>query len=232
MAQKKDKPISNKKEQPFLIKTYLFGYNFLQVLGWSYLLLQMLTHYTNQQSSSLYESVKWTVIIFQNAAVLEIFHAATRLVPSNPVITTFQVFSRVMVVCGVLMPTVGGQESPGLPLALLAWTITEIIRYMYYALNIVGFVPHLIVWLRYTTFIILYPIGVTGELLCFYGAQSEVANTDMWTVGLPNALNFSFHYRYLLIFIMLLYIPLFPQMYLHMFAQRKKILGVPKKQKV
>lgn len=108
----------------------------------------MLTHYTNQQSSSLYESVKWTVIIFQNAAVLEIFHAATRLVPSNPVITTFQVFSRVMVVCGVLMPTVGGQESPGLPLALLAWTITEIIRYMYYALNIVGFVPHLIVWLR------------------------------------------------------------------------------------
>lgn len=80
---------------------------------------------------------------------MEIFHAITRLVPSNPVITTFQVLSRVMVVCGVLMPTLQGRAEPGLFLCLLAWSITEIIRYLYYTLNIVQMVPYLVIWLRY-----------------------------------------------------------------------------------
>ena len=75
-------------------------------------------------------------------------HAATGLVPSNVVITTFQVFSRVMVVCGVVMATPTGKISPGLPLALLAWSVTEIIRYGYYALNLMGSVPKILVWLR------------------------------------------------------------------------------------
>lgn len=78
---------------------------------------------------------------------------------------------------------------------------------------------------RYTTFIALYPIGVTGELLCFYWAQSYVKETQLWTVELPNAWNFTFSYFYFLWFIMALYIPLFPQMYMHMWAQRRKVLG-------
>nr|CAD7449945.1 unnamed protein product [Timema bartmani] len=79
--------------------------------------------------------------------------------------------------------------------------------------------------LRYTTFIALYPVGVTGELLCIFAAYSYVASTKMWSLEMPNKLNFTFSYHYMLLFIMFLYIPLFPQMYLHMFAQRRKILG-------
>ena len=77
-------------------------------------------------------------------------HAITGLVPSNPVITTFQVLSRVMVVCGVLLatPPEFAAASPGLPLALFAWSVTEIIRYGYYFMNLIGYVPHLLVWLR------------------------------------------------------------------------------------
>lgn len=155
----------------------------------------------------------------------QILHAATRIVPSNPVITTFQVLSRVMVVCGVVMATPTGKTSPGLPLALLAWSVTEIIRYGYYALNLVDAVPKLLVFLRYTTFIALYPIGVTGELLCFYWAQSFVRESKQWSIEMPNAASFTFSYFYFLWTVMALYIPLFPQMYLHMFAQRRKILG-------
>ncbi|XP_068086509.1 very-long-chain (3R)-3-hydroxyacyl-CoA dehydratase 2 isoform X2 [Anabrus simplex] len=195
-------------------------------IRWSYLLYLLITFYlTPHKGVALWDVVKTTVVIFQNAAVLEILHAALRLVSSNVIITTFQVFSRVMVVCGVLLATPTGPASPGLPLALLAWTITEIIRYAYYAFNIVGFVPYLLVWLRYTTFIILYPIGVTGELLCLYAAQAYVSSTNMWSLSMPNLLNFTFSYHYFLLIIMFLYIPLFPQMYLHMFAQRRKVLG-------
>ncbi|KFB35502.1 hypothetical protein ZHAS_00002294 [Anopheles sinensis] len=215
------------KEPSPIVKAYLILYNGAQVLGWSYMLYQLLAYYTVDKGTdkTLWDYLGFTVILFQNAALLEIVHAFTRIVPSNPVITTFQVLSRVMVVCGVVMATPTGKVSPGLPLAILAWSITEIIRYGYYALNLVDAVPQLLIFLRYTTFIALYPIGVTGELLCFYWAQSHVAETKQWSVEMPNKYNFTFSYFYLLWMVMLLYIPLFPQLYLHMFAQRKKILG-------
>lgn len=78
---------------------------------------------------------------------------------------------------------------------------------------------------RYTTFIALYPIGVTGELLCLYWAQSYAQSSKIWSIEMPNPLNFTFSYYYFLWIVMLTYIPIFPQLYLHMFALRKKVLG-------
>lgn len=60
---------------------------------------------------------------------------------------------------------------------------------------------------RYTLFIALYPIGVTGELLCLYAAQAYVAQKKLWSLEMPNALNLTFSYHYFLLFIMFLYIP-------------------------
>lgn len=80
---------------------------------------------------------------------------------------------------------------------------------------------------RYTTFIVLYPTGVTGELLCLYWAQDYAAKNTIWSIELPNITNFTFSYYYFLWIVMLLYIPLFPQLYFHMFALRKKVLGTP-----
>lgn len=54
-----------------------------------------------------------------------------------------------MVVCGVLLATPIGLTSPGVPFAILAWSITEIIRYGYYGLNLIKIVPHFLIWLRY-----------------------------------------------------------------------------------
>jgi len=217
-----------KAKQNLLTKLYLLGYNGIQVAGWSYILYQLYVYYlVGVPNQSLWNYIGWSVIIFQNAAVLEILNASCGFVKSNPILTTFQVFSRVMVVCGVVMATPDAKESPGLPLALLAWSITEIIRYGYYALNIVNMVPYILIWLRYTTFIALYPIGVTGELLCFYWAQNYAKNNSVWSVNMPNKYNATFSYFYLLWIVMVSYIPIFPQLYLHMFAQRKKFVGTP-----
>ncbi|XP_024936405.1 very-long-chain (3R)-3-hydroxyacyl-CoA dehydratase 2 [Cephus cinctus] len=220
---------TKKKDTGILAKFYLCTYNLIEAIGWSYVLYSVTNYYTLSSSkASLWDTVKYSLIIFQNAAVLEIIHAATGLVPSNPVITMIQVFSRVMVVCGTLLavPVNYTASCFGFTLILYAWSITEIIRYLYYFTNIIGFVPHILVWLRYTTFIALYPIGVTGELLCFYSAQKYAStHPDAWSYNMPNAWNFTFSYHYILIAVMLLYIPLFPQMYLHMFVQRRKILG-------
>lgn len=207
-------------------KFYLFSYNALQFLGWSYLLYQVLFHYASgKDSASLWEAVKVIVLIFQNAAVLEVLHVMLGLVKSNVVITAMQVASRVMVVCGVLSVTPTAPRSMGLPLLLIAWSVTEIIRYVYYAINIYTKVPFFIVWCRYTFFYVLYPVGVTGELLCFYAAQKFVKQHHLWSMDLPNVANFTFSYHYFQLAIMASYLPLFPRLYLHMVSQRKKIIG-------
>lgn len=63
------------------------------------------------------------------------------------------------------------------------------------------------IYFRYSTFIILYPIGVTGELLCLYFAQKEAGDTGYLSIFMPNMWNVIFRYNYFLILIMSLYIP-------------------------
>jgi len=205
---------------------YLVIYNLAQALGWSFVLFQFISYYFTSGTRSLYKTVEIPLQIFQNAAILEVFHAAAGLVKSSAVMTAFQVASRVAVVCGILLATDSAREGSGLPLALTAWSLTEIIRYSNYTFNLVHSVPFILKYLRYTLFIILYPIGITGELLCIYKAQKEVGGGQLYSIEMPNKYNFIFNYQHLLWFLMLLYIPLFPQLYLYMFGQRKKALGV------
>ncbi|XP_033331479.2 3-hydroxyacyl-CoA dehydratase 1 [Megalopta genalis] len=207
---------------------YLKTYNLTLVFGWSYILLRFFQNdFSSTVELGLWQNLKWPVIIFQHAAILEVVHAIVGLVKSNPSLTAFQVASRVLVVDAVLLAIpYSAASTTGLTLALLAWTITEIIRYLYYFMNLNNFVPYFLTWLRYTLFIILYPIGITGELLCLYAAaQYAKSHPEDWSYMLPNSLNFTFSYHYSLILTMLSYIPIFPQLYLHMFAQRRKILG-------
>ncbi|EFN78581.1 Protein-tyrosine phosphatase-like member B [Harpegnathos saltator] len=189
---------------------------------------QIIQHYISPSGSTLWNKTELSIVIFQNAAILEIIHAAIGLVSSNLIITTSQILSRVFLVVGVILatPYTYAAASLGLQLSLIAWSITEIIRYFYYFLNLYAIVLYPVIWLRYTTFIILYPIGITGELLCLYAAvEYASAYSNAWSYILPNTWNFTFSYLYLLIGVMLSYIPIFPQLYMHMLAQRRKMLN-------
>ncbi|XP_026726074.1 very-long-chain (3R)-3-hydroxyacyl-CoA dehydratase hpo-8-like [Trichoplusia ni] len=209
-----------------IAKLYLLAYNGIQTLGWSYMLLQTLTHFLDRGSlETFWPLIKPTVVIFQNAAVLEVIHAVIGLVPSGVMVVLPQVYSRVFLVCGCLLATHSATISPGLPLCILAWSITEIIRYAYYTLNLINAVPQTLLFFRYSTFLILYPIGITGELLCMYHSLDEIAEKQLFTISMPNAWNVAFNYYYFLVFYMFLYIPIFPFLYGHMLAQRRKMLG-------
>jgi len=210
-------------------KTYLVAYNSIQTLGWSFLLFQMATHlFSGGDVATLYANTKLSLQIFQTGAVLEIFHAIFGLVRSSVQVTTQQVFSRVYVVWAILYMCPTSQLSIGFPLLLFAWTITEIIRYSMYAVSLVGNPPFFLTWLRYTFFIIAYPVGVSGELICMYAALLQALQQDILSLQLPNMLNVTFSFPLIILGIMLAYIPLFPPMYLYMFGQRKKVLGMKK----
>jgi very-long-chain (3R)-3-hydroxyacyl-CoA dehydratase len=49
---------------------------------------------------------------------------------------------------------------------ILAWSTAEVIRYSFYAISLVrSTVPDFLVYLRYTAFFVLYPLGASSEAL-------------------------------------------------------------------
>ena len=62
---------------------------------------------------------------------------------------------------------------------ILAWSMTEVIRYPFYAFSLLGKVPYPFLWLRYTTFYVLYPIGVFSEAVSIY-ATLPISSPATW----------------------------------------------------
>ena len=71
---------------------------------------------------------------------------------------------------------------------------------------------------------------MSGELLCQLQGLTHAYKHDILSVSLPNSINASFSFPLFILVTMLLYIPLFPPMYMHMFGQRKKVLGAKKEE--
>jgi len=212
-------------------KYYLVGYNTVQFLGWSWLFIQMIMHFVKGGTpDTIWQNVSDIVKLFQTLAIMEVAHGALGLVRSNPVVAFQQCFGRLNIIWLILELLPTSRLSIGVLLVLFAWTITELIRYPTYALNLLGMSPYFLTWLRYTFFIVAYPLGVLGELLCMYNGIDFAQSQGVFQVDLPNTLNATFYYPLVIVLEMLLYIPLFPPMYFHMFSQRKKVLGPQKEE--
>lgn len=96
-----------------------------------------------------------------------------------PLLTTLmQVASRFLLVWGVLFlyPYLAVQ-APTYSSMLIAWSVTEVIRYSYFALTLSGLTPKVLTWLRYNTFFVLYPVGILSECSLVYLAAVGPATT-------------------------------------------------------
>ncbi len=193
-----------------MLKTYLKLYNLTLAIGWAALLIIYILN-----GCKLNEVGLILLNICQFAAVLEIIHAALKIV-SSPVVTTIkQLGSRFMVV--VLIDLLKSEEYinvggiTGLHLIMFAWGITEIVRYSFYFSGLIGKEIKILVFLRYTLFLVLYPMGVMGELLIIYSWMAK----DGFTFSV-NDVVFGI--------IFLSYFVFFPGMFGHMLSQRKKKL--------
>lgn len=60
-------------------------------------------------------------------------------------------------------------------------------------------------FVRYTFFYVLYPVGVTGEILVVLACMPFGREQKPLTYELPNAFNFTFSYYYFLYFALFLY---------------------------
>ncbi|KAI9479563.1 tyrosine phosphatase-like protein [Zychaea mexicana] len=192
---------------------YLLGYNNVSFMGWFWVMYGTFFRIaiTRFQFHDVHEVVWDALIIIQSSAFIEIINSAFGFVRAPVMTTAMQVASRLFLVWGVnyIFPEV--QSHWAFSTMMIAWSVTECIRYSYYTLNLIGQVPKFLTWARYNFFLVLYPLGVGSELMMVYQA-------------LPYAYEWNPYYYYFMIVVALVYLPGFPVLFMHMLAQRKKYL--------
>lgn len=219
---------------------YLAVYNGSLALGWGYCLYLIIqTVLAGGYSPEAWKAVELPLKVVQTAAVLEVLHSALRIVKSPVMVTAMQVASREFVLWGIVSPLHMETTTQGVHLITLsdarlelnfitlvvAWSISEVIRYGFFAFKELGQDLYVMKWLRYTGFIVLYPVGVASELAMIYLALPAIRSSRMWSFDMPNAYNMAFDYHIMCCISMFIYVPGFPHMYFYMLSQRKKALS-------
>jgi very-long-chain (3R)-3-hydroxyacyl-CoA dehydratase len=131
-----------------------------------------------------------------------------------------QVASRFLLVHLIASPysfPQSSRHSPAYSTMLLAWSVTEVIRYSYFVFTLSGLgVPKIWTWLRYNTFTILYPLGIASECWLVYSA---IPLAKQWNEGAA----------YALWAILGIYVPGSYVLFSHMLAQRRKVARANKR---
>lgn len=213
-----------------LRRLYLSVYNWAVFAGWAQVLFFALKTLKESSYTEVYAAVEKPLQLAQTAAVLEIIHGLVGLVRSPISATLPQIGSRLYVTWGILYSFPETQKHFLVSSLVISWSITEIIRYSFFGMKeALGFAPSWLLWLRYSTFLLLYPSGITSEVGLIYTALPFIKASEKYCVRLPNRWNFSFDYFYAAILVLGFYVPGSPHMYGYMLGQRGKALSKAKK---
>ena len=219
---------------------YLVLYNGACMALWAWtLFLALEAVYDNWQYGytwdkglgSVWKAASAPLIIAQWGMCMEILHAVTGLVPSPAHVVLLQVFSRVFVLAAAQnFHVVTTQWACGL--MIISWSLVEVPRYAFYIFAKLGppgpkGTPYFIFFLRYSLFFILYPTGITGEVLTLMNALPHLRP---YTLGYTHLSSTVKMYGYpipatwiyfTIKFVLWTYLPGGPFMYMNMVSNRK-----------
>ncbi|EOA83495.1 hypothetical protein ACJQWK_00257 [Exserohilum turcicum] len=201
-----------------LRQVYLTGYNIIFALLWASIFIKAVAHLrAGSSKADIFSATESAARWVQTASLVEVLHAAFGIIKSPVSTTALQVVTRVIQVWMVWFCFPGSTASSSAYVALvLAWSVADGIRYLYLALNMHGKAPALLVWLRYSMFYPLYPIGIGAEWWLLYRAIEPGARIS-WVI--PPVFYFC----------LMLYVPGSYTMYTYMIKQRRKTLGSTRK---
>lgn len=128
----------------------------------------------------------------QTAAIMEVLHCMVGIVRSGVVTTAVQVASRLGILWGVLYTTPEVQGNPAIVSLLAAWALTEPIRYSFYTFQLLKLpVPAPLLWIRYSLFIIAYPVRARNQTqrasACLPAHRQLCVRACMYALRTPHA---------------------------------------------
>ncbi|KAK8941151.1 Very-long-chain (3R)-3-hydroxyacyl-[acyl-carrier protein] dehydratase PASTICCINO 2A [Platanthera zijinensis] len=201
-------------------KLYLLSYNLLQCVGWSLALAGLLRRlFITKSIHGAYAASGDLICFLQTAAILEVFHAALGLVPSRVVLTLMQVAGKIHWLLFIVRQVAEVQEHQSVFITFMAWSLSEVIRYSHYCSTILGTCSSWLTYLRYTAFIVLYPIGIfPGEMWLMLEALPFIKERNLYSSSF-NGLFISYHS--FVVALLILYPFLWLSLFLHLFKQRR-----------
>ncbi|KAG6896468.1 hypothetical protein C0992_008056 [Termitomyces sp. T32_za158] len=192
------------------VRCYLVLFNVVSCLGWSYVLACTLSG----PLGDTYARAGTPTAAVQSLAILEVIHVLVGWVRSPLPTTTAQVASRLFLVWGIVDQFPEVRTSALYTTMVLSWCTTEVIRYSFYALGLLGHVPRALLWLRYTTFYVLYPTGASSEALLIYATLPPLRQLQAWgPTDYARAVLFGMWW------------PGLYSLYTYMIVQRRRVLG-------
>lgn len=214
-----------------LKRVYLSIYNWAVFFGWAQVLYFAVKTLIESGHEQVYDAVQKPLLLAQTAAVLEIVHGLIGLVRSPISATLPQIGSRLYVTWGILYSFPETRTHFLVSSLVISWAITEIIRYSFFGTKeVFGSAPSWLQWLRYSTFMLLYPSGISSEVGLIYTGLQYIKISEKYCLRMPNKWNFSFDYYYAALLVLAIYVPGSPHMYTYMLGQRKKVLSKSKRE--
>ncbi|KAI0313897.1 PTPLA-domain-containing protein [Amylostereum chailletii] len=228
----------HKKGPNIVVRAYLVLFNLLSAFGWATVFYYTVQHLSRPlttyerlttsvpsftppslvpvyvRATSTYAAVGQHTQYVQSVAMLEVLHALVGFVRSPVQTTATQVASRLYLVWAIAPRFASAQASPFYASMVLSWSFTEVIRYTFYALSLVGSEPRPLLWLRYTTFYLLYITGASSEAfvcLATLPLRKPLGSWDVESWGRAA--------------LFLIWWPGLYVMYAYMIKQRRKVLG-------
>ncbi|CAN1275207.1 Very-long-chain (3R)-3-hydroxyacyl-CoA dehydratase PASTICCINO 2 [Linum perenne] len=202
-----------------LRRIYLSVYNWAVFIGWAQVLFLAVKTLRESGYEHVYSAVEKPLHLAQTAAVLEIVHSLVGLIRSPISATLPQIASRLYLTWIVLYSFPEIQTHFLVSSVAISWSITEIIRYSFFGMKeAFGSTPSFLLWLRYSTFLVMYPIGISSEA------------SDKFCIRMPNKWNFSFDNFCAAVLAIGIYIPGSPHLYGYMLSQRSKALSKSKRE--
>ncbi|KAI1299262.1 Very-long-chain (3R)-3-hydroxyacyl-CoA dehydratase 2 [Halotydeus destructor] len=217
------------------VKIYLIAYN-LVLLAISITALVKILKYNISDGFKLkdfplagsYGQASHYVRILFIVQFMEILHTILGFTKGSPVMGVVQVMARGLVFFAFMEaePKVQNNRTSGL--LLVVWCMGDIARYPFYILKLMDVELFPVTWLRYTAWIVLYPMGITLEGVVAYYNKEHLEKTGRFSYPMPNLTNFAFHMSSFLYY----YLPLLPlgglNMMYYMKSQRAKVLNSSK----
>uniref|UniRef100_A0A8C9WDT4 Very-long-chain (3R)-3-hydroxyacyl-CoA dehydratase n=2 Tax=Scleropages formosus TaxID=113540 RepID=A0A8C9WDT4_SCLFO len=208
-----------------LKKGYLFMYNLVQFLGFSWIFVNMTVRLFILGQDSFYDTfhtIADMMYFCQILAVAEVVNPALGLVKTGVMPAMIQVVGRNVILFVIFGSLEEMQNKAVVFFVFYLWSMIEIVRYPYYMLACIDNEWKLLTWLRYSIWIPLYPLGVLAEAVAVIQSLPIFDETRLYSIPLPKALGQSLSFSYTLqLYLVLMFLGLFIN-FRHLFKQRMR----------
>ncbi|KAF0886013.1 HACD3 dehydratase, partial [Crocuta crocuta] len=200
-----------------LKKGYLFMYNLVQFLGFSWIFVNMTVRFFilgkgKHKISTLsfydtFHTLADMMYFCQMLSVVETINAAIGVIRSPVIPCLIQLFGRNFILFIIFGTMEEMQNKAVVFFVFYTWSAVEIFRYPFYMLSCIDMDWKVLTWLRYTVWIPLYPLGCLAEAVSVIQSIPIFNETGRFSFTLPYPVKIKVRFSFFLqIYLILLFL--------------------------